>query len=174
MQGNGDAPRIAGATIIDIGRKELFECGFEFCGPPITEAFAAAGIAITLDHDRELPAGIELDDDHIARWLWVDDRCLIERYGAEVRFGLADGSTNGLAALDWDLVSALRERYGEGRSTEENWHLGGVDDGYLLILCTSKRLAELPNEPDFIGYDVVDLTDATEIERGTDLDWGPD
>ena len=164
---------IPGVDVVEIGRKELYEDGFQFCGPPIVAAFEKAGRSITLDHDRDLPDGVEIDEEEIIRWLWVDDECLIEQYAVGVQFRLQDGTTNRLGALDWDLVQALRQRFHDENEPERNWHLGGIDEGYLLVLCRRDELAGLVEDPNYPAYgtryETTDLTGALEVRRGADL-----
>ena len=168
---DGETPgyTVPGCVIIEIGRKELFEEGFEFCGPPLTAAFEAAGIPISLDHESDPPGYLQLDEDDLVRWLWLDDECIIEHYEADVELRLQDGSTNGLRALDWDLITALRQRYHHPTDPEQNWHLGAIDEGYLLILCRPNQLQEIEQHPNYPGFGTADLTGATEVRRGTDL-----
>lgn len=157
---------VLGQAVVEVGRKELYEDGVEFCGPAITAAFADAGLDIRLDHDAEPPPEADIPDDQIFRWIWVDDSCLLEEYNQFVDIQLADGGTTSFRALDWDLVSALRERYHKPDNPEQNWQLGDIDDGYLLILANPGQLQAIARSPEFPGFGVTDLTGATEIRRG--------
>ena len=152
-------------VIVDIGRKELIENGFEFCGPAIATAFASAGLTITLDDQRDPPADANIDPDGMTRWLWVDEHCIIEDYGVDVEVRLADGEMMLVGALDWDLTVALRERFNDPADPERNWQYGGIDEGYLLILCRPDELQAVERRPDFEGFDTVDLTGAVEVRR---------
>ena len=56
---------------------------------------------------------------------------------------------------------------------ERNWHLGGIDEGYLLVLCRRDELAGLVEDPNYPAYgtryETTDLTGALEVRRGADL-----
>lgn len=159
---------VLGHAVIEIGRKELYEDGVEFCGPAITAAYADAGFDIRLDHDADPPpdANVPDGDDEIVRWIWIDDHCIIEEYNHFADIRLADGGITSFQALDWDLITALRDRYHNPQETAQNWQLGGIDDGYLLILANPEQLQAIGRSPEFPGFGVTDLTGAVEIGRG--------
>ena len=158
---------ILGCPILDLGRKELFEEGFQFCGKRLREIYAAAGIDILLDHDAELPADIDLPDDEIIRWLWVDETCLIEdRSVSYLTVSFEDADAQAFNQLDWELIEQLRLRY-KTAETERNWHTGAIDEGTLLILCRGDQLAEIEAHPNFPGYRdwTRNLDTVTSVER---------
>ena len=153
--------------IIEIGRKELYEDGFEFCGAAIEAGFASAGQQIRLDHDRNLPDHITIADDEITRWLWVDETCLVEEYNVYVELRARDGSTIEFRGLDWDLIAELRSRFRDESDLDRNWHLGTIDEGYLLILCRPDQLETVQANPGFEGFSTADLTDVEVVRRFT-------
>ncbi len=166
--GTQDALRyntVLGHPVIEIGRKELFEMGFELCGPEITAVFEDAGLEIRLDDQADPPDDVAIDDDEIIRWLWVDDECLVEEYGVDVEFRTADGESNWLRGLDWDLVAALRRRYQDPSNPDRNWHLGHIDEGYLLVLASPDQLDAVAQSSGYPGYGIVDLTGVAEVRR---------
>ena len=152
--------------VINIERKELFECGFEFCGPRIVEAFALADLSITLDDERSWPDESGLIDDGLTQCLWVDDDYVIEVIGHDVEFELADGSRNGLSALAWDLIAALRQRFHDPHDPERNWHVAGIDGGFDLVLCRPDQFDALPGPPRDDFEVPLDLSGARELRRG--------
>jgi hypothetical protein len=154
-----------GQVIVEIGRKELIEEGFEFCGPELSAAFAAAGLNVRLDDQRDPPPDFEVDPDGMIRWLWVDDHCIIEEYGTDVEIRLGDGQAMVMGALEWDLIVALRERYNDPSDPHRNWHYGAIDEGYLLILCRADQLPAVERSPEYAGFGTYDRTGATEVGR---------
>lgn len=152
--------------VVEIERKELFECGFEFCGAPIIEAFALSDIALALDDEREWPADAGSNDDGLRQCLWVDGEYIVEEIGHDVEFELADGSLNALSALGWDLLMALRARFHDPDDPDRNWHIAGVDGGFEFVLCRPDQFDSLPGEPRQDFERPVDLTGAREIRRG--------
>ncbi len=151
---------ILGHPVIAIGRKELFECGFEFCGRAIEAAFRSAGVEIRLDDETEPPPDLLDGHTEVSSWLWVNDNCLIGDYGVDVGISLHEGTITTFMAFDWDLVSALRDAFADKSDPDRNWHLGWADEEYLLILCPLDQLDEIAAHPEFPGFDTVNLTGA--------------
>ncbi|MDH5520928.1 MAG: hypothetical protein OEZ14_10400, partial [Acidimicrobiia bacterium] len=149
--------------VVMIGRKELLEEGFGYCGARLTELFADAGLSIRLDDESEPPDDVELPD-QLIRCLWVDDTCLVEDPTidyVEVRF--ADGSTEVFYQLDWELIDQLRQRYHNPADPAVNFQLGGIDEGLLLVLCNPDELEAIGSHPAYPGFSTRDLTTITSL-----------
>lgn len=153
-------------VVVNIERKELFECGFEFCGSPIAAAFARSGVSVVLDDQRDWPEDSSFRDDGLTQCLWVDNDYIIEVIGHDVEFELADGSRNVMSALGWDLLMALRKKFHDPDDPERNWHVAGIDGGFDYILCRPDQFGSLPDGPRLDYESPLDLTGAYEIRRG--------
>ena len=154
---------VAGYPVVMIGRKELLEEGFEFCGQRLTELFAEAGLSIRLDDESDPPGDVDASDE-IIRWLWVDDVCLVEDTTIDyVEVAFVDGSTEAFYQLDWQLIEQLRQRYRHPADPLINFQLGGIDEGFLLILCRPDELGTVASDPEFPGFSARDLATVTSV-----------